>query len=192
MLCYFVHTPFVIDESCKKMHMTCLTHSPPTTAWTASYLCVLLQVIFSKRFCDDRAKTCKVMLDGINFQIQEPTPFSKHWYSHKFKGPGLRYKVTVSIQSSDIVWTNGPFACGLFPDISIFSLGLKDKLKQGEMVEADRGYRGKPTKISLPFEYQREADKRTKDRARARHETKNCHFKQWGSLQETFNNLRDY
>jgi hypothetical protein len=58
-------------------------------------------------------------VDGTDFKIQEPSPFSRTWYSHKFKGPGFRYKVAVGIQTGDIVWTHGPFACGMFPDITM-------------------------------------------------------------------------
>jgi hypothetical protein len=41
-------------------------------------------------------------------------------------------------------------------------------------------------KIRLPFEYLSESDKRAKDCARARHETVNRRFKQWGCLHQTF------
>ena len=106
--------------------------------------------------------------------------------AHKFKGPGLRYEIGVSIQGGDIVWTNGPFACGFWPDISIFRLALIFLLAIGEMVEADRGYRGEPTKVRLPHEYVNRSDKRAKDRARARHETLNGRLKTWGCLNQTY------
>ena len=57
--------------------------------------------------------------DVTNFRIQEPTPFSKRWYSHKFKGPGLRYEIAVSIEDGDL-WTNGPFPAGQYPDLKVF------------------------------------------------------------------------
>ena len=67
----------------------------------------------------------------------------KLFYSHKFKGPGLRYEVALSIQTGDIVWINGPFPAGAWPDINIFRHGLKWMLKEaGERCEADKGYRG--------------------------------------------------
>lgn len=34
---------------------------------------------------------CHVSIDGTDFRIYEPTPFSPRWFSHKFKGPGLQY-----------------------------------------------------------------------------------------------------
>ena len=88
-----------------------------------------------------------VTVDRTDFRIQEPRPFSPQWYSHKFKSPGVHYEVAVSINGGDIVHINGPFPCGSNPDISIFRDCLIHKLEPGEMVEADRGYRGEPTKI---------------------------------------------
>jgi hypothetical protein len=42
------------------------------------------------------------------------------WFSHKFKGPGVQYKVALNIMMGDIVWINGPFPCGCYADITIF------------------------------------------------------------------------
>ena len=42
------------------------------------------------------------------------------------------------------MWINGPFPCGQYPDIKIFRQDLKFELEDGEMVEADLGYRGEP------------------------------------------------
>ena len=81
-------------------------------------------------------------VDGTDFRIQQPHPFNKKWYSHKFKGPGLRYEVAVCIQTGDVVWINGPFPCGKWPDLKIFQLRLKHMLGPEEKVEADDGYRG--------------------------------------------------
>jgi len=38
-------------------------------------------------------------VDGTDCQIQEPLLFNAKWYSHKFKGPGLRYEVGVCIST---------------------------------------------------------------------------------------------
>ena len=154
--------------------------------WICDVSIFLLQIKFDNRFKQDRNKTCKITVDGTDFKICEPTPFNRMWYSHKFKGPGLRYEIGVSIQGGDIVWTNGPFACGFWPDISIFRLALIFLLAIGEMVEADRGYRGEPTRVRLPHEYVNRSDKRAKDRARARHETLNGRLKNWGCLSQTY------
>ena len=129
-------------------------------------------------------------VDGTDFQIQEPSPFESRWYSHKFKGPGLRYEVAVSILGGDIVHTNGPFPCGTWPDISIFRSMLMDKLLPGEFVEADNGYRGQYDKIRTPVDYTTKKEKKMKARARARHETCNKRFKQFQILKKPFRHNR--
>ena len=40
----------------------------------------------------DPGQRCKITVDGTDFRIQEPAMFDPKWYSHKFRGPGLRYK----------------------------------------------------------------------------------------------------
>ena len=62
---------------------------------------------------------CHVSVDETDFRIREPKPIWPGWFSHKFSGPGVQYKVGVSIQNGWIVWVNGPFLCGDFPDLRI-------------------------------------------------------------------------
>ena len=62
---------------------------------------------------------CKVTVDGTDFRIQEPIPFNPKWYSYKFKGPGLRYEVAICIKTGWIVWVNGPFPAGEWPNRKI-------------------------------------------------------------------------
>jgi hypothetical protein len=128
-----------------------------------------------------------VSVDGTDFRIYEPTPFNKGWYSHKFHGPGVRYELGLSIYSGDIVWVNGPFPCGQWPDIKIFRSKLINQLEQDEiMVEADNGYRGEPSKIRLKDDYNDLTEKKQKDEIRSRHETVNRRFKQFGALGQVF------
>eukprot|EP00171_Calliarthron_tuberculosum_P023094 IDg23094t1 len=42
---------------------------------------------------------CRVSVDGTDCQIAEPRPFNRGWYSHKFKGPGVRYEVGIVIDT---------------------------------------------------------------------------------------------
>jgi hypothetical protein len=130
-------------------------------------------------------------VDGTDYEINEPSPFSSRWFSHKFKGPGLRYEVGISINGGDIVHTNGPFPCGAWPDITIFRSGLMLKLMPNEFVEADNGYRGQYDKIRTPVDYRNDEEKKQKARARARHETVNKRFKQFGILGSTFRHNLD-
>ncbi len=103
-----------------------------------------------------------------------------------FKGPGVRYEVACCIKTGHIVWINGPFPCGAFPDIKIFRLVLKDLLLPNEKVEADNGYRGEPFCIRTPTVYETLEDLRKKKVVRARQETVNKRFKQWNCLAEVY------
>jgi len=58
-------------------------------------------------------------VDGTDCMIEEPVPFSPKWYSHKFHGPGVRYKIGAGVQTGWIVWVNGPFPCGEWSDRSL-------------------------------------------------------------------------
>jgi hypothetical protein len=39
-----------------------------------------------------------VTVDGTDFRKNEPTDFSTKWFSHEFKGPGLRYEFAISMK----------------------------------------------------------------------------------------------
>ena len=72
-------------------------------------------------------------VDGTDFRINEPTPFWPGWKSFKFNGPGVRYEVAECIRSGDLVWINGPFPCGQWPDLKIFREALIYELRDGEL-----------------------------------------------------------
>lgn len=124
-------------------------------------------------------------IDGTDFKIWEPAPFSKLWYSHKFRSAGLRYEVGICIQTGDIVWVNGPFKCGRWNDLCIFRNDLKQLLLPNELVEADNGYRG-DRKVRTAKMAKCYKEYRKKKEARARHETVNGRFKNWGVLNQVF------
>ena len=94
-------------------------------------------------------------VDGTDFRLQQqPT---KDYYSHKYKASGYRYEVALCIWTGWIIWINGPFPCGTYPDIVIFRQQLKQKLQQaGEKAQADLGYCGEPGTIITPNEYDSE------------------------------------
>lgn len=60
-----------------------------------------------------------VSLDGTDFRIYEPTPFSKRWFSHKFKAAAIRYEIGISIGQGNIVWAAGGYPAGDWPDLKI-------------------------------------------------------------------------
>ena len=132
-----------------------------------------------QRLLYDNGTVVYATVDGTDFRIQEPRPFSKRWYSHKFKGPGLRYEVAVSIDKDGIIWTNGPFPAGQFPDIKIFRQALRCLLEPNEKVIADKGYIGEPNHVVIDRDEMNSI-------YRARHETCNERFKQFNILKNVF------
>lgn len=96
-------------------------------------------------------QSCFVSLDGVDFPINEPTPFSSKWFSHKFKATGLRYEVGVCIHTGKIVWAYGGFPCGDWPDLRLARHCLVTFLEGGEKVLADKGYNDR-TFFILPNE----------------------------------------
>ena len=133
----------------------------------------------------DAGQVCLITVDGTDFRIQEPQPFSPQWYSHKFNGPGVRYEVGICIKTGWIVWVHGPFPCGTWPDLAIARNALIHELDPGEFYVADGGYRESFGWSDTPTGLHRLCD-RTKALARARHETVNGRFKVFGALKQIY------
>jgi hypothetical protein len=161
------------------------------------------QIVFDRRFENDGPTPyrARMTVDGTDFEIRQPTlkseiikkltrddriRYKKSWYSHKFKGPGLRYEVGVCIKTGVICWVNGPFKPGLYNDLMIFRNKLIHCLIRGEMVEADAGYRGEPIFVSVPNVDDTEEQEKFKSNARARQENVNKFFKEWEILAQVF------
>ena len=125
-----------------------------------------------------------VTVDGTDFRIKEPTPFSSSWYSHKFKGPGVRYEIGVCIATGWIVWANGPYRCGAYADETIARLGLHTILEEGEHYIADGGYQS--TEAIVPMDAVTEDETRYMQICRSRHETINRYFKHFASIANIF------
>lgn len=147
------------------------------------------------RFKGDTGEDCLLSVDGVDFMIQEPYPYtrgySKVWFSPKFKGPGLRYEIGVVIKTGDIAWLHGPFPCGKHNDCTIFKKSLATFLEEFERVEADDGYRAAdPAKCKSKsgFSMRNASDelKDMKNRVRARQETANKRIKQFASISGIF------
>ena len=154
----------------------------------------MTQIQWKSRFIGDNQNICLATVDGTDFKINEPWPFTtevnKKWYSHKFKHAGVRYEVAISILTGYIVWIHGPFPCGLMPDIRIFRMKLVDMLSAGEKVVADAGYKGEPNVI-IPLHVHETEHQHPLAKARARHENVNGHFKTWGVLKDAFRHNRN-
>jgi hypothetical protein len=125
-----------------------------------------------------------VTVDGTDFRIQEPSPFSPTWYSHKFKGPGVRYEVAVCIATGWIVWLNGPYRCGTWNDLKIAKDGLHLILDTDERYIADGGYR---TPQALhPLDAYTHEETHYMQICRTRHETVNRLFKNFAIVGDVF------
>jgi DDE superfamily endonuclease len=135
----------------------------------------------------DNGSRCKITVDGTEFEIEEPQPFDKGFYSKKFNGPGLRYEVGIAIQTGYIVWINGPFKPGEWPDLKIALNDLVYMFEGDERAVADRGYCGHPCYFDTPWRVlDNEQQKMRKKLVRARHETINGLFKNWRILKAVF------
>lgn len=144
-----------------------------------------IQIRWENRYMNDNGSVCLVTVDGTDCPINEPSPFSPRWYSHKMNGPGVRYEVGVCIQTSWIVWVSGPYPCGAWSDYRISRESLVWHLAQGEKFLADGGYRDGGLYAETPTGANKE-DQRMKQVARARHETVNSLLKRWNVLRTAF------
>jgi DDE superfamily endonuclease len=121
--------------------------------------------------------------------VKQPTEFkiAKKFFSYKFNKPALSYEVALCIQTGCIVWINGPFP-GTYHDITIFRTSLISHLDAGERVEADDGYVGEaPKYVKCPRSFSNPIETRAMQQSvRARQETVNARFKDWGCLGQRF------
>jgi len=124
-----------------------------------------------------------VSLDGSDFRIYEPTPFDTKWFSHKFKGPGIRYEVGLNISTGDIVWVNGGVPCGAFPDLVLARECYIYNVNEGELTVADETYEDRRYFI-YPKAYPESVH--WQKAVMARHETVNKKMADWGCLGKRF------
>ncbi|GAX24473.1 hypothetical protein FisN_2Hu038 [Fistulifera solaris] len=138
-------------------------------------------IIWENRFKMDKGNDCLISVDGTDFLIPE---HGRAFYSHKFKKSAFRYEVALCILTGDIVWVNGPYEAGLWPDINIFRNSLRSHLEPGERVEADDGYIGDhPLFVKCPAGFANPPyTEYMQQRVRNRQETINKRFKQWKCL----------
>lgn len=162
-------------------------------AWAIDLECMICFNIFiycSKIHCGDRLgdihaqfSSCHVFVDGTDFRIQEPTPFSHTWNSHKLLGPGVRYEIGMSFINHIIVWVDKPFSCGIGPDVQSFKERMCSSLSSDEWVTADLGYRHAKCITQddvLPYA------RALHSQIRARHKTCNELFKRFSVLGQVF------
>lgn len=125
------------------------------------------------------------MMGGKKFDKE----YAKNWTSHKYKGPGVRYEVGLGILSGDIVWVNGPFPCGSWPDSKIMKEGgILEMLEENERIETDNGYIGLDPEFCLTKSGSRHpsSDPKMRARVRARQETVNKRFRQFNAAKAVY------
>ena len=91
----------------------------------------------------------------------------------------------ICLQTGWIVWTNGPYPCGAWPDLNIARDWLIDELEDTEMVLADGGYNDGYQYFVTPTGRKDYIDKMMAD-ARARHESVNKLFKDYAVLRNKY------
>lgn len=118
-----------------------------------------------------------VTLDGTDFRIREPKPFNKKWYSHKFRGPGTRYELGLSLVEGDIVWASVGFPCREWNDLAI-AKDLYVSYARKEITLADKGYILKP--------FFKQPSNAIEKKLLAQHETVNGRIKEFAILGNRF------
>ena len=154
---------------------------------------LLPQILWDNRKRNDIGNTCLASIDGADFRIKgtklDSGDSDPRFFSYKFKAPGLRYMVALSIRTSDIVYLAGPYLPGVYNDLMIFrDCGIKDEMEQREKVEADDGYKAEcPAYTLVPGWHNTRTDqKKMKARVRMRHEHVNKRMKNFKCLLERF------
>lgn len=120
-------------------------------------------------------------MDGVDFPINEPTPFSPKWFSHKFHSAGLRYEIGLCIRTGHVVWAYGGHPCGDWPDITIARSLFIQFLDGNEKTLADRGYND-----AAYFILPKAGSRRRHKIIMSRHETINKRIKQFNVLCQPF------
>jgi len=133
-------------------------------------------IVWENCFIDwDPRQQALITIDATDVWINELSPRSRIWWSHKFNHAGLRYKIGQCIKTGDIVWTNGPFPANI-SDREIFDMGLSLILLLWELVEADNGYTGR-VQIETPGAAPTRLDMKQKSQVRGQHENVNRRLK---------------
>ena len=102
----------------------------------------------------------------------------------------MRYEVGICIQTGWIVWINGPYPCGEWPDLRIARESIIYELDDNEFFLADGGYHDRNQYSVTPTGGNQFSD-RQKAVARARHESINKSLKSFDILKQKFRHPLD-
>ena len=110
------------------------------------------QIDFKSRLVGNKLNDCLMTINGTDFCIQQKgiTKKGNAFGSHKYSGKSaLQYKLDIDILKGNLVWVEGLYPAGAWPDIKIFLNTLVGHLLPGKCVEANNGYVGHPNKIKF-------------------------------------------
>lgn len=127
-------------------------------------------------------KNIYVSLDGTDFPIEEPMPLNRKWFSHKFRGAGIRYEIGLNIYNGDIVHAYGGVPCGRYPDLVLARRLYVNLVEDDELTFADKGYND--DHFMSPKRYPQNS--RQIKNVMVRHETVNHRIRQFGVLSHRF------
>jgi hypothetical protein len=150
------------------------------------------KIVWDRRLNDPNSERFVVTIDGTDFRIWEkkhPTlPRDNGQCSKKFNHGAVKYEIAISIFTAKVVWISGPFRGGEHDMTILRKGGLLDKIADGKLGVADRGYKGEKAawKLSLPNAYDPKELNNFKSRSRLRQETFNGRLKFFNVLSETF------
>ena len=153
----------------------------------------MFQIRWEDRNVGANGSRAKVSVDGTDCPIEEPRPaFNPKWHSHKLNAAGLRYEIGMCIQTGLMVWINGPYPPGSWPDLRIFRHRMVDALDNGEWIVADEGYKeGQQFVLNKKWARFPVWWKRMASRVLSKHENINSQFKKWRILCMPFRHLRE-
>jgi len=132
-----------------------------------------------------------ISVDGTHCLINEPrdpiVKKNKEWYSHKHHKAGLNYEIAVALFSSAIAHAKSGDPASTH-DMTTFRMELKQKIPPGKRVVADKSYDAAAENniLSTYNQFDTDAVKEFKKRARARHETINSKLKNFKCLDNRF------
>ena len=155
-------------------------------------------IIWPQSHDDPNREVYVVTVDGVDMKTWEPMhetfPHDRQFFSKKFAHGGLKYELAVSVFWGRLVWINGPYKAGCH-DLTIFRNGLKDRLADGKMAIADRGYvssrEDEVHKLATPRATDSTELAKFKSRCRCRHETFNGRIKNPRILSDTYRHSLD-
>ncbi len=120
--------------------------------------------------------TCNISVDGTDSVSMNRNLLTQNGSRTNLKGQDYVKKSAISLDEGHIVLVHGPYSCEQLTDLSIFRLGIKGHLIEGERVVADKVYLDE--KCVTPYNVG-EDQSYFHSLARAQHETCNRRFKQF-------------